>query len=29
VLIEFKTIYEENIFPYIPLGGSVSDIIEH
>jgi acetolactate synthase-1/2/3 large subunit len=29
VMIEFKTIYEENVYPYIPLGGSVKDIIEH
>jgi acetolactate synthase-1/2/3 large subunit len=29
VLIEFKTIYEENVFPHIPIGGSVKDMIEH
>jgi len=29
VIIEFKTIYEENVYPYIPIGGSVKDIIEH
>lgn len=29
VMIEFKTIYEENVYPYIPPGGSVNDIIEH
>ncbi|MEN3038724.1 MAG: biosynthetic-type acetolactate synthase large subunit [Candidatus Kryptonium sp.] len=29
VIIEFKTVYEENVHPYIPPGGSVKDIIEH
>ncbi len=29
VMIEFKTIYEENVYPYIPLGATVRDIIEH
>lgn len=29
VIIEFKTAYEENVYPYIPPGGSVKDIIEH
>ncbi len=29
VIIEFKTIYEENVYPYIPIGGSIDDIIEY
>ncbi len=29
VVIEFKTDYEENVYPYIPIGGSAKDIIEH